>query len=200
MKELRKEQVNKDPVSQFDLWFNEALTAKIHDPSVMNLATVAADGRPSSRIVLLKNNNRGGFTFFTNMKSRKGSELLENPYAVLTFYWPEVDRQIRIEGKVNKLPDSESDEYFSKRPRGSQISASISPQSNEIPDRQYLDDQFSEFEKKYENQNIQRPDFWGGFILKPDRFEFWQSRPDRLHDRILYILDNGKWIITRLGA
>ena len=169
MKELRKRKMNKDPFAQFDLWFNEAIKVKIHDPTVMNLATVTADNKPSSRIVLLKKYNKEGFSFFTNLRSRKGSELLANPFAVLTFYWPELERQIRIEGKVNRLPDSDSDEYFSKRPRGSQISATISPQSHEIPDREYLDDQFLEFKKKYENHTIQRPEYWGGFMLKPSK-------------------------------
>ncbi len=145
---LRKQNLDKNPIVQFDRWFKEALESGETDPAVMNLATVGKDKKPSARMVLLKDFNQEGFQFFTNYKSRKGSELLENPYASLTFYWPLLERQIRIEGRISKLPDITSDTYFASRLRGSQISASISPQSAEFPNRQYLEKHHAEFEKK----------------------------------------------------
>jgi pyridoxamine 5'-phosphate oxidase len=198
-KGLRKKDLHNDPFHQFRLWYTDAVRAGVHDPSIMNLATVSPDGKPSSRIVLLKYYNENGFTFFTNQKSRKGNELAENPSVALTFYWPELERQIRIEGTAKIISDPDSEKYFRSRPKGSQISATISPQSEVIPERKFLDDGFSDFEKKHKNKTIQKPEYWGGYIVLPDRYEFWQNRANRLHDRIIYLKTDNNWVKKRLG-
>lgn len=197
--ELTRESLDKDPVEQFRLWFNEASEAAIEEPNAMVLSTVGRDLRPSSRIVLLKDFSEPGFAFFTNFDSRKGKDLEANPFASLLFPWHRMERQIRIEGSVQKVTDKESDSYFSERPEGSQIGAWISPQSTEISSREYLDDIEIKIKERFHGQRIPRPVNWGGYRLVPNRFEFWQGRENRLHDRFEYSLVKAEWKIRRLA-
>ncbi|MDZ4709331.1 MAG: pyridoxamine 5'-phosphate oxidase [Saprospiraceae bacterium] len=198
---LLESAVELNPYAQFTLWFKENLKTNTAEPNAMVLATADKEGRPSSRIVLLKEFGQlFGFRFFTNYHSRKAEELKVNPRASLLFYWPELERQVRLEGKVKKLSRSLSDEYFQSRPRGSQLGAWTSEQSKEIPNRQFLDEvnlQLNQYFKP--NKSIPLPPFWGGFSLIPDYFEFWQGREDRLHDRIIYRAHRKKWVIGRLA-
>jgi pyridoxamine 5'-phosphate oxidase len=188
-----------DPFALFRLWFSQALTAELLEPNAMSLATVAADGRPSVRVVLLKGFDHGGFTFFTNYESRKGRELAANPHASLVFWWHELERQVRVEGLVGKVPPAESDEYFAMRPLGSRLGAWASAQSEVIPDRDTLDRRLAELAARYQDGNVPRPPHWGGYRLVPDGIEFWQGRPDRLHDRIQFRRSNGGWVRERLA-
>ena len=177
------------PVEQFKIWLNEAIVSKVNEPTAMVLSTVS-NNRPSSRVVLLKEVREEGFVFFTNYTSEKGNEMAENPFVSLNFFWPELERQVRVEGAVKKVSDSESESYFKSRPLGSQIGAWASPQSKEIESRELLENNV----KKYTDQfgsDVQRPPFWGGYCLVPDKVEFWQGRSNRLHDRIEYQLENG---------
>ena len=198
---LLESAVDPDPYSQFTNWFKENLKTNTAEPNAMVLSTADSTGRPSSRIVLLKEFDQlFGFRFFTNYQSRKAGELKVNPHASLLFYWPELERQVRLEGKVKKLSRSISEEYFHSRPRGSQLGAWTSEQSKEIPNRQFLDEvnlQLNNFFKS--NKSIPLPPFWGGYTLVPDYFEFWQGREDRLHDRIVYRNYRKKWVISRLA-
>lgn len=191
--------VSPDPVKQFDDWFKEYLDPAKPDTNAMVLSTSGKDGRPSSRVVLLKSFDNNGFVFFTNYDSEKGKELEQNPYASLLFFWPNLQKQVRIEGKVVKVHEAVSEEYFHSRPRESQIAAHASAQSSVIPDRSFLINQFREIESKFEGKEIPLPSNWGGYKLVPDKFEFWQGRESRLHDRIRYTLENGKWFIDRLS-
>ena len=192
--------VNKDPLKQFDLWFGEAIKAEVPEPNAMNLATVSEKGTPSSRIVLLKGAEKGRFIFFTNYQSQKGKELEETPACALTFFWPELERQVRIEGLAQRLDSNESEVYFQSRPRSSQIGAWASPQSSIIKNRQILEDRVKEIEKKFEGKELlPRPNQWGGFAVTPHHIEFWQGRQSRLHDRISYLLIDGVWKINRLA-
>ncbi|MBI5662155.1 MULTISPECIES: pyridoxamine 5'-phosphate oxidase [Ignavibacterium] len=195
--ELLESKVNPNPFKQFDKWFEEALSSNIYEPNAMILAT-AADNRPSARVVLLKGFDENGFKFYTNYNSRKGKEISINPNAALLFYWMELERQIRIEGRIEKLSKEESLEYFNSRPLDSRYGALASSQSEIIPDREYLEKKFSELKEKY-GDNPPMPDNWGGFILKPVLFEFWQGRPNRLHDRIVYEKKESNWNIYRLS-
>jgi pyridoxamine 5'-phosphate oxidase len=196
---LEEKAVNPNPVLQFDFWFKEVVKAEATEPNAMTLSTVH-DGRPSARIVLLREFGEQGFAFFTNYNSRKGKELFENPFACLTFFWPELERQVRIEGKVQVHSKEASDNYFNSRPRSSRIGAWSSPQSSVIKNREELENLVTDFDKKYPTEQVPRPEFWGGFILKPDYFEFWQGRPSRLHDRICYSkVENENWKIERLA-
>ena len=197
LNELVEENVLENPIKQFEKWFNEAVDAKVLEPNAMHLATIS-NGRPHGRIVLLKGFDENGFVFFTNYESNKGKEIAEVPYASLTFFWGGLERQVRIEGQIAKTPPSESDEYFQVRPRGSQIGAWVSHQSA-VVSREELENRQKELEAQYGDGFIPRPSYWGGYRVIPERMEFWQGRPSRLHDRILYADMNGNWRIERLS-
>ncbi|MFC3108748.1 pyridoxamine 5'-phosphate oxidase [Undibacterium arcticum] len=190
--------VASDPIVQFSKWFEEARQSQLAEPNAMSVATVGADGRPSSRILLLKEFDHSGFTWFTNYESRKGQELVGNPYAALLFHWIELERQVRIEGRVERVSAAESDCYFQTRPVKSRLGAIASQQSRPIANRQILGTRFVEAEEKYGDQPP-RPEHWGGYRLVPDRMEFWQGRSSRMHDRILLTLEpGGLWQRERL--
>lgn len=201
LKALSEESVSTDPISQFETWLEEALTAEVPEATAMVLSTANPEGAPSARVLLLKGILNQGFGFFTNYQSRKGRELAENPKAALTFFWPQLERQVRVEGEVAKVPEEVSDAYFKSRPAGSRIGAWASPQSQEIDSRETIEKARFLYTEKYEEEgDIARPQHWGGYALYPTRIEFWQGRPDRLHDRILYKKDEeGQWSIVRLA-
>ncbi|MFQ3634009.1 pyridoxamine 5'-phosphate oxidase [Roseiflexus sp.] len=196
---LSETDVDPDPLRQFQCWFDQAVAAELIEPNAMTLATATPDGRPSARMVLLKGVDNGGFVFFTNYESRKGVELAANPWAALVFYWPELERQIRIEGRVERITPEESDVYFASRPNGSRIGAWASRQSSVIGSRAELEQRVAELEQFYADRDIPRPTYWGGFRVIPDVIEFWQGRPNRLHDRLRYRRNNSQWIIERLS-
>ncbi|ESR47119.1 hypothetical protein CICLE_v10000790mg [Citrus x clementina] len=201
--EFLEEQVESDPINQFRKWFDDAIAAGLREPNAMALSTVGKDGKPSSRMVLLKGVDRDGFVWYTNYESRKACELCENPHASLLFYWDGRNRQVRVEGSVEKVSDEESEQYFHSRPRGSQIGAIVSKQSSVIPGRHVLYQQYKELEEKFSDGSlIPKPEYWGGYRLKPELFEFWQGQTSRLHDRLQYSPQeiNGKrvWKINRL--
>jgi pyridoxamine 5'-phosphate oxidase len=197
--ELTKRSVQSDPMAQFSSWFDEAIAAELLEPTAMTLATANADGQPSMRVVLLKGVTENGFVFYTNYLSHKGRDLAENPKASLLFFWPELERQIRIEGITERVPEAESDAYFSSRPFESQVGAWASLQSSVLRSRDEMEEHFETLRATYEGKPVPRPEHWGGYVLTPKVVEFWQGRPSRLHDRIRYRLDNGAWIIERLS-
>lgn len=199
LKELDESQVHADPIQQFKIWFDEALGAEVPEPNAMNLATVDVNGRPTSRIVLLKGIEEQEFVFYTNYQSRKGQEMAKTPYVCLNFFWAELERQVRIEGKVKKVVAATSDAYFNSRPKGSRIGAHVSPQSTVIKNRAVLEETAERLQKEFENKEVPRPEHWGGYSVKPFLMEFWQGRASRLHDRILYEFIDGKWDIKRLA-
>jgi pyridoxamine 5'-phosphate oxidase len=197
---LDEQDVANHPFEQFQAWMEEAIKAEVHEPNAMHLSTVKADGRPAGRVVLLRGLDESGFSFFTNYNSDKGQQLMGKAFAALTFFWPELERQIRIEGSIVKLSDQENDDYFYSRPRGNRLGAWASPQSQPIANRQELEKLAQLLEAKYpEPQLVPRPPHWGGFRLLPDSLEFWQGRASRLHDRIRYRKASQGWMIERLA-
>ncbi|MGB8194497.1 MAG: pyridoxamine 5'-phosphate oxidase [Chitinophagaceae bacterium] len=200
LQSLSENDVAADPMQQFAAWWNDALESEIVEPNAMTLATASSDGLPSARIVLLKGYDERGFVFFTNYNSFKGVQLDENPRACLVFFWKEVERQVRIMGLIEKVTAEESDEYFNSRPEGSRIGAMVSPQSQVIESRQWLEQHFAETSQQLSGKSIERPAHWGGYCVKPAIIEFWQGRSSRLHDRLQYSLtDEGSWKIERLA-
>jgi pyridoxamine 5'-phosphate oxidase len=200
MEGLNENEIDRDPIRQFQVWFDEAIAAKLPMPDAMSLATVTPDCRPTSRMVLLKQVDGYGFVFFTNYESAKAKQLETNPYAALVFYWPQLERQVRVEGKVTKTSAEESAAYFRTRPRESQIGAWASPQSEVIAAREVLEQRAREVAELYCDRDVDCPAHWGGFRLTPDRIEFWKGRVGRLHDRILYELQpDDSWTIKRLA-
>jgi pyridoxamine 5'-phosphate oxidase len=197
---LSEKDINKDPFGQFEKWWQEAIHCGVEEPNAMTLATASADAMPDARIVLLKGVDDRGFTFFTNYHSAKGHQLLENPRASLVFFWRELERQVRINGLVSLSPSTVSDEYFKSRPEGSRIGAWTSPQSETIESREWLEEKEKEYREEWAGRSIERPEYWGGYTVKPVSIEFWQGRPSRLHDRLRYSLQsNGSWKIERLA-
>lgn len=196
---LSRDGLPPEPVELFHSWLEQAETAGIHLPNAMVVATVGLDGAPSARTVLLKTADASGLIFYTNYKSRKGRELGQNPKAAAVIVWTPLSRQIRVTGSVAKLEDAASDAYFASRPRGSQIEAWASPQSETIPNRAWLESRFQQEESRFTEGSIPRPPHWGGFRLQPVTFEFWQGRPDRMHDRVVYSRESAGWKVSRLA-
>ncbi len=197
--QLSKSDVERDPFTQFAIWFNEAIASQVQEPNAMHLGTSSSDNVPSGRTVLLKGFDHSGFVFFTNYESRKSRELLSNPNCYIHFFWKELERQVFISGTAEKVAASESDDYFAERPYESQIAAWASRQSSIVESRKILEERFDELKIKYPEGSVPRPEFWGGFRVSPVAFEFWQGRPGRLHDRIFYSPENGRWNIRRLA-
>jgi pyridoxamine 5'-phosphate oxidase len=192
--------IDQDPIKQFNLWFKEALTSEVIEPNAMNLSTINENGRPASRIVLLKGVENGVFVFYTNYQSQKGKDLDKNPACALTFFWAELERQVRIEGVAERISSETSEQYFKSRPRGSQIGAWASPQSTIIKDRSILEERVKQLEKKFEGQTtLPKPNQWGGYAVTRILFEFWQGRQSRLHDRVQYSTIDGQWKLHLLA-
>ena len=200
LKSLEEKEVDPNPIKQFESWWQEAINSNAEEPNAMTLATCTPSGKPSARVVLLKGIHPNGFIFFTNYNSRKAHEIEENGFAALVFFWKELERQVRIEGKLIKTSNKESDEYFASRPRESQLGAWSSPQSSVIDGADILQQNMKKYYDKFHEQEVPRPDFWGGYIVEPTAMEFWQGKPGRLHDRLQYSLDGqNNWTIQRLA-
>ena len=196
---LLESDVHANPIQQFQSWFDQAIKAELPEPNAMTLATVSPPGRPAARMVLLKGFDQQGFVFYTNYLSRKGQDLTQTPWAALVFWWAELERQVRVEGQVAKIPAQETETYFYSRPRGSQLGAWASEQSQVISDRTILEHRLQDLEQQYQDQPIPRPLHWGGYRLQPHLIEFWQGRPNRLHDRLCYQKAGEQWKIERLS-
>jgi pyridoxamine 5'-phosphate oxidase len=199
LRSLNEAELEKNPIVLFEQWLAEAIDAQCNEPTAMTLATSTFDGKPTARVVLLKELSEDGFTFFTNYESKKGRQILQNPYGALVFYWSELERQVRVEGVLKKTSEKQSDRYFSTRPEKSKIGAWASPQSQVIPSRKYLESLKSDFQEEFSGKPISRPPNWGGYTLIPSVFEFWQGRPNRLHDRIQFSFLNDNWEKERLA-
>ena len=196
---LERSDLHDDPFFQFDAWYGGVLASEEDFPNAVTLSTATAGGVPSSRVVLLKDYDSRGFSFYSNSLSRKGREIAENPFASLCFWWPEFERQVKVEGEVGILPDAEADEYFAARPRRSRAAACVSKQSEVLQSRRLLEERYESLLLEREGKTIARPDFWKGYIVEPERFEFWQGRENRLHDRFRYLRrSEGDWEISRL--
>lgn len=196
---LTEESVHRDPLVQLQSWLDEAYAdASVREPNAMCVATVDPDGRPSARIVLLRGLDDRGLVFYTSYFSRKGRALAERPAIAATFYWAELERQVRVEGSVTQLSDDESDAYFESRPRGHRLSAWASEQSERVESRSLLDERLAHFDERFEDEDVPRPHSWGGYLIVPDRIEFWQGRPNRLHDRLLFSREGRSWRLDRL--
>ena len=196
---LSRDEVDANPIIQFEKWMNQAISFKIVEPNAMTLVTATPDGKPSARVVLLKSYNERGFVFYTNYESRKAQELDKNPSSCIVFDWHLMERQVRIEGVAKKVSPEESDRYFNSRPRESQLGAWISPQSTFIEDRKELADRKVKIETMFKDKIITRPPHWGGYVVMPHTIEFWQGRQSRLHDRLIYIKTDEEWILRRLA-
>lgn len=196
---LDEQSVAAEPLAQFRIWFDAALASGIVEPNAMVLSTADADGRPSARVVLLKDIDDRGLSFYTNYNSRKADDIAANPRVSLTFWWQELERQVRVEGRAEQLAESESDLYFASRPRGSRLGAWASPQSAVVASREELEHALEEVETRFGDGDVARPPHWGGYRVVPDVVEFWQGRPARLHDRIRYRRSSDKWLIERLA-
>jgi pyridoxamine 5'-phosphate oxidase len=197
---LSEDEAASDPFIQFRIWFDQAVVAQVPEPNAMTLATIGAEGQPSARVVLLKDFDERGFVFYTNYQSRKAADLLAHPRAALVFFWPDLERQIRVEGSVTKASSEESDTYFNSRPLGSRIGAWASPQSQVIASRDVLDQRYRQLQEQYGSGEVPRPPHWGGFRVVPNMFEFWQGRTSRLHDRLRYCWNQNAWARERLAS
>ncbi len=199
LKGLSEETAGPNPLALFTEWYEDARRSGIYLPEAMTLATASKDGRPSSRLMLLKGFDERGFRFFTNYESRKAGDLTDNPHAALVFHWSRLQRQVRVEGKVVRVPEQESREYFATRPRGSQLGAWASNQSSPVEDRRHLNEAFREHEARFKGSDVPLPPFWGGYRVIPEAIEFWQGRANRLHDRLRYTLEEDGWTVARLS-
>jgi len=197
--ELSEQKISKNPFQQLTLWLKDAVSGKTPEPTAMVLSTLDQSGNPDSRVVLLKELTPEGLVFFTNYNSKKGQQISVNQHVSVVFFWTKTERQVRIKGTAEKITEKESDTYFLSRPLESQLGAWASPQSQVIESRKILDDNYSRYQEYFQNHEIKKPPHWGGFLIRPEYFEFWQGRPNRLHDRLEYILSGDQWIIRRLA-